>query len=92
MQVSQKVHTAMEGLQKAVAHVSANPVIYGNCYIMVKHEKMGIVWQQFQTKQLAAFELSQTSKMMIDTLFQKVTNYAFLTYKESNFYTIIIIT
>ena len=73
-QMKPKVVTAIKMIQKAFTQLGGiNPLtLYGSCYVMSKDEKMGVVWQQPQTKQLAALELGQHLKMLTSDLFAKV--------------------
>ena len=73
-QMKPKVVTAIKMIQKAFTQLGeVNPLtLYGSCYIMSKDKKMGVVWQQPQTKHLAALELGQHSKMLTSDLYTMV--------------------
>lgn len=72
-QVKPKVVTAVEWLDKAILQLRepTSSGLYGNCYVMAREKKKGILWQSL-TKELAAAALSQHSAMGVKQLFQKV--------------------
>ena len=66
-----KVGDAVKWLDKAMLQLKepTSPTLYGNCYVMSREKKKGIVWHS-QTKELAAIALRE--HLLTKQLFEKV--------------------